>query len=73
MAETRPAFSELRGLPGADLQAQLGKLRQERWQLRVKTKEGTAQQTHHAALIRRQIARIMTALREQQLKQTATR
>ena len=73
MAEARPAFSELRGLPEADLQAQLGKLRQELWQHRVKAKEGAAQQTHHAALIRRQIARIMTVLREQQLNQTAAR
>ena len=73
MAETRPAFSELRRLPGADLNTQLEKLRQELWQLRVKTKDGASQQTHHAAIIRRQIARIMTALREQELKQTETR
>ena len=72
MAEKRPLASALRGLPEADLQAQLAALRQELWQRRTKTSEGAAAETHEIPAVRRQIARIHTVLREQR-KPGATR
>jgi ribosomal protein L29 len=66
MAEkTRVAFSELIGMPATDLRARLDQLRQELWQHRVKATEGAAPQTHRPGQLRRQIARIMTAVRQQ--------
>ena len=64
MAEKRPGTKELRGLPEADIRAQLAKLRQDLWQQRVKTREGALPQTHQLRLMRRQIARIQTVLAE---------
>ena len=66
MADTRPVAKELRALPEADLNAQLEKLRQELWQQRVKMKEGAQQQTHQGGDMRRQIARVLTVMRERQ-------
>ena len=65
MADKRPAAKELRALPQTDLREQAAKLRQELWQQRVKTKEGAIQQMHHGRAIRRQIARVLTVMREQ--------
>ena len=62
----RPKAQELRGLPAADLKAQVEQLRQELWQQRLKVREGALQQTHQLRAARRQIARIATVLNEQQ-------
>ena len=66
MADKRPRAKELRGLPKADIEAQLTGLQQELWQHRQKTKEGAQPKMHHIPAVRRQIARIHTVLREQQ-------
>ena len=68
MAEKHPSAKTLRELPEAEAQAQLEKLQADLWQQRVKAREGALQQTHLMPLIRRQIARINTILRERQLK-----
>ena len=65
MADKRPAAKELRALTATDLRDQAAKLRQELWQQRVKMKEGAIQQMHHGRAIRRQIARVLTIMREQ--------
>ena len=62
MDEKRPMIKELRALPATELQAQLQTLRQELWQRRLKTKDGSLQQTHQLRLVRRQIARVQTLL-----------
>ena len=66
MAAKRPRAKELRGLPQADIEAQLTGLRLELWQHRQKTKEGAQPKMHQIPAMRRQIARIHTVLREQQ-------
>ena len=68
MAEKRLGAKELRGVPQEDLRAQLAKLQQEFWQQRVKTREGSLQQTHQLRFMRRQMARIQTILVEQGTK-----
>ena len=65
-AAKRPKAHELRGLPSADLRAQVQQLRQELWQQRLKVREGSLQQTHELRAARRQIARVATVLNEQQ-------
>ncbi len=65
MAEKRPGAKALRGLPQADIQAQLTGLQQELWQHRQKTKEGAQPKMHQIPMMRRQIARILTVLNEQ--------
>ena len=60
-----PRAKELRALPAADLAAQLEKLRQEIWQSRIKTRDGSSQQTHQVLTLKRQIARLHTILHEQ--------
>ncbi len=57
---------ELRSMTTSDLQGQLEKLRRDLWQLRLKAKDGSLQQTHELASRRRQIARVHTVLNEQQ-------
>jgi len=52
-------------MAAADLLAQLEKLRRDVWQLRMKAKDGSLQQTHELAAKRRQIARVHTVLSEQ--------
>ena len=64
MAEKRPKAKELRALPEGDLRAQLDKLRQELWDHRIKVKAGSLQQTHLLPMVKRQIARLETILRE---------
>jgi len=56
---------DLAAMPEADLRAQVEKLRQELWQARLKAKDGSLQQTHLLSARRRQIARVLTALRQQ--------
>ena len=65
MAEKLPKVKDLRALPTTELQGQLQSLRQELWQHRLKAKDGSLQQTHQLRLVRRQIARVQTLLREQ--------
>ena len=65
MAEKRPNAQALRALPEADLETQTQALRQELWQLRLKTRDGSLQQTHVLPILRRQLARIQTILAEQ--------
>ncbi len=50
----------------ADLQAQIQKARQELWGGRLKASEGAMQQPHRLRMLRRQIARLHTVLREGQ-------
>ena len=45
-----------------DLNERLGSLRQELWQGRIKTAEGTSPQAHQLRAMRRQMARIQTVL-----------
>jgi large subunit ribosomal protein L29 len=66
MADKQPKAQELRALPEADLRAQLVKLRQELWGHRVKVKAGALPQTHLLPMVRRQIARLETVLRQRQ-------
>ena len=56
---------DLRPIPEAELQSQVVGLRQQLWQNRVKAKSGALQQVHHIRMLRRQVARIQTVLREQ--------
>ncbi|MBI4342854.1 MAG: 50S ribosomal protein L29 [Candidatus Omnitrophica bacterium] len=72
MAEKRPTAKALRALPADDLTAQLGKLRQELWQHRLKARDGSLQQTHVLLAARRQIARVQTLLRESAAQQKTT-
>ncbi len=65
MAEPRVSMHDLAAMPEADLRAQVEKLRQELWQARLKAKDGSLQQTHLLSARRRQIARVLTALRQQ--------
>lgn len=71
MAQPRPKPKDLRGLPEADLRAQVQALRQELWELRVKARDGALQQTHVLPIVRRQLARVETVLREQAIASTA--
>ena len=64
MAQNLSKIKDLRALPDAEIRAELEKLRQERWQSRLKMKDGSLQQSHHMPLVKRQIARIHTLLRE---------
>ena len=73
MAEKRLQAGALRGLPDADLRAQLAALRQELWQQRNKTGEGAQQQTHVIRAVRRQIARLHTVLKEPRQPGAASR
>ena len=70
MAAKAPAttIKDLRGMSETDLRAQVGKLRQEIWHGRIKLREGAAQQSHHIRQARRQIARVLTILKQQAVK-----
>lgn len=70
MADKLSDMKELRELSGTDIQEQLGKLRAELWQQRLKAREGALQQTHQMLHIRRQIARIQTVLSQQRRSKT---
>ncbi len=72
MAERLARVKDLRALPEADIQAQLVKLRQDIWQQRIKSHDGSLQQSHHISILKRQIARIHTVLREQQMSQVVS-
>ena len=56
---------DLRAMTETDLRAQVGKLRQEMWHGKIKLREGAAQQSHQIRQSRRQIARILTVLKQQ--------
>ncbi|MBI2104582.1 MAG: 50S ribosomal protein L29 [Candidatus Omnitrophica bacterium] len=64
MAGKQSTAKALRELPRADLLAELSRLRQELWQHRIKIREGAQQQMHQIPVLRRQIARIHTVLKE---------
>ena len=64
MAEKPPTAKTLRELPVEDLRQRLAKLRQELWDARLKIKSGAVQQTHLLPRARRQIAQVMTLLKE---------
>ena len=70
MAASAPDAKTLRDLPDADLEEQLKKLRDERWQLQVKAGTGALQQTHLVGSARRQMARLRTIIRERQQRNT---
>jgi len=71
MAEQPVRAKELRAASAADLQEQLRTLRQELWQLRVKVTDGSLQHSHQLRVRRRQIARVLTVLRERPPSQGA--
>ena len=64
---------DLRGMTEVDLRAQVGKLREEIWHGRLKLREGAAQQSHQIRQARRQIARILTVLKQQAPKTSTER
>ena len=64
MAQKLPKAKDLRALPDSEIRTELEKLRLQLWQHRLKAKDGSLQQSHHLPLVRRQIARINTLLRE---------
>ena len=66
MAEQRFDTKTLRAMPTADLVARGDALRRERWEHRLKIAEGSVRQTHRLRLLKRQLARVLTVLREQQ-------
>lgn len=67
-AQESASLKDLRGMSAPDLQAQAVKLREEVWSTRLKLRDGSAQQSHHIRQSKRQIARILTVLKEQSLK-----
>ena len=67
MAEKVAPVKEWRSLPDAELRTRLLEIRQEMWQHRIKAKSGALQQVHQIGVLRKQIARIQTVIREQQL------
>ena len=66
MAEKLPSAANLRTMSEPDLTQQVAQLRHTLWQDRVKAKEGSLQQSHRLPMMRRQIARLHTVLRERQ-------
>ena len=64
MANKLPKTKDLRAMPDPEIRNELEKLRQEIWQHRLKTKDGSLQQSHHMGSAKRQIARIQTILQE---------
>ena len=64
MAEKRPPAQALRLLPEEELAVQLQAARQGLWDGRMKAKAGSAKQPHQLRADRRQIARILTVMRE---------
>lgn len=66
MAKQRSDAKALRALPAADLAAQAEAIRRERWEHRLKMADGSVRQTHRQRVLRRQLARVLTVLREQE-------
>ena len=64
MAQKLPKAKDLRALPDPEIRTELEKLRQQLWQHRLKARDGSLQQSHYMPLVKRQIARIHTLLRE---------
>ena len=63
---------DLREVPGTELQERLRQLQKELWQHRLKSVDGSLQQTHVIRTAKRDVARIQTMLTEQ-ARQTTTR
>ena len=63
---------DLRDVPNTELQERLAQVRKELWQHRLKSIDGSLQQTHLITAARQNIARIQTILNEQS-RQTTTR
>lgn len=64
MADEAQRTKELRTLPETELNAKLHSLRRSLWEDRMKAKSGSLQQPHRIGQTRRQLARILTILRE---------
>jgi large subunit ribosomal protein L29 len=64
MADKPASAKTLRGVPPAELQGQIETLRRDLWTSRLQQRAGTAQQPHRLRGMRRQIARLLTVLRE---------
>lgn len=64
-AVKRADMNALRALPASDLAAQIDTLRKERWEHRIKMRDGSVRQTHQLGVLRRQVARVLTAMNEQ--------
>lgn len=57
-------MSDVRGLPAPDVRQRVEQLRQEIHAIRVKGNQGTVEQPHRIRLMKREIARCLTALNE---------
>jgi len=65
MAEKTLSYNkELQALGEGELNEQLQKLSQEMWQHKAKLRQGAETKTHRSQLLRNQMARIQTALRQ---------
>ena len=56
--------SEFRALPDGDLRQRLTEVQKELRDLRLKTRQGATEQPHRIGRLRRDVARILTVLRE---------
>jgi len=56
---------EFRALPAAELRQRVSQTRQELDTLRLKARQGALEQPHRIRQLRRDLARILTVLREQ--------
>lgn len=70
MADKPVSAKTLRGVPAAELRAQVETLRRDLWTARLQLRAGTTQQPHRVRRMRRQIARMATVLRESQVSGT---
>lgn len=66
----RQTPAHLRQLTEGDLQKQLAETRQALWNMRAKLRTGSLQQHHAVRQAKRQLAKILTALREKQQSTT---
>ena len=58
-------IGELRAMPEGELQQKLADVRKELRDLRLKARQGQLDQPHRIAFLRRDIARMLTLLREE--------
>ena len=64
MPERKLRTAQLREMPAVDLDGNLDGLRKEFWEARLKAADGTLQQIHRIKVLKRQMARILTIMRE---------
>ena len=67
MAEKLSSAKDFRALAEDELKAHLEKLHQELWGHKLKTKDGSLTQNHRLRILKRQISRANTIIRERSL------